>query len=90
MQGLQMVEKGTNRVILLASHTPGQNDSSPPVPIRYANDLDIAADGTVYFSDSQAFGPVINAAGFFDTLAACILGLAQAGAWCCFPLQRNT
>ena len=70
-----MVEKDTHRIVLLASHAP--TASGDLTPIRYANDLDIAADGTIFFTDSQEFGPVLNAAGFFDTLQACILGVLQ-------------
>lgn len=79
LQGLQLVEKDTYRVILLASHAPSSNASAKPVAIRYANDLDIASDGTVFFTDSQALGPVLNPDGFYDTLVACILGLLQVG-----------
>ena len=78
-----MVEKDTYRVIMLASHTSGPLGAGRPTPISYANDLDIGPDGTIYFTDSQAFGPVLNALGFYDTLAACILGLAQARALLC-------
>ena len=31
-------------------------------PITYANDLDIAADGTIYFSDSTCIPPALNQA----------------------------
>ena len=77
-QGLQMVEKDTHRVILLASHTPAPPGSaSSPVPIRFANDLDISRNGTVFFTDSQPFGPTLNAQGSYDALASTIVGIAQ-------------
>lgn len=79
MQGLQAVEAGTNKVVLLASHAPAADAASPPEAIRYANSLVIAANGTIYFTDSQSFGPVLNKAGYFDTLDACLVGLLQVG-----------
>ena len=50
----------------------------PASPIPYANDLDIAPDGTIYFTDSSHFGPALHPQlGFFDTLRACVLTMAQ-------------
>ncbi|KAK9790517.1 hypothetical protein WJX73_005962 [Symbiochloris irregularis] len=75
--GLQMVEKDTWKVVLLASHAPAADGAGRLEAIRYANDLIIGPNGTIYFTDSQNFGPVLNKAGFFDTLDACMLGLLQ-------------
>lgn len=78
-QGLQLVEQGTGQVVLLASHTTANSthDEAPAVPIRFANDLHIASDGTIFFSDSQSFPPALNAKGYFDVMQACVVGLAQ-------------
>ena len=38
--------------------------------IKYANDLDIASDGTIYFSDSSVVSPSRSANGKCDTYAA--------------------
>lgn len=62
-----MLEKDTLRPTILTSQ-----DSSG-TPIRYPNDLHIAPDGLIYFSDSSAIGPALNAQGFYDTLWAYIL-----------------
>jgi sugar lactone lactonase YvrE len=57
--------------------TPGPPSLSP---ILYANDLDIdPVDGSVYFTDSAAIAPVLNGAGFTDTLRAYLLSLFQGG-----------
>lgn len=61
----------TGAVTVLADRT---DDGSP---IRYANDLDIADDGTIYFSDaSTKFGARDNG----GTLPASILDLMEHGA----------
>ena len=50
----------------------------PAVPINYANDLDVAPDGTVYFTDCSHMAPAYSKAlQAYDTLAACLLTLAQ-------------
>lgn len=55
-----MLEAGSGRVILLTSKISSDSDLDPGTPIAFANDLDIAADGTVYFSDSSAIPPARN------------------------------
>ena len=62
-----MLEKDTLLPILLTSQ------DSDGRPIRYPNDLHIAPDGLIYFSDSSAIAPALNAQGFYDTLWAYIL-----------------
>jgi sugar lactone lactonase YvrE len=64
--GLQMVERdGT--VTLLTDSIDGRM-------IRYADDVDVAADGSVYFSDaSSKFGPMDTT----DTMAASILEIME-------------
>lgn len=66
-----MLEKDTLRPIILTSQ-----DSSGQ-PIRYPNDLHIGIDGMIYFSDSSAIAPALNAQGFYDTLWAYILTQLQ-------------
>ncbi len=65
-QGLICVEAHTYRVSVLANQVPSA--VGPPTPINYANDLDIASDHTVYFTDCSAIPPAINAQGFYDTM----------------------
>lgn len=77
LQGLHLLEKDTGRNILLTTEAPISKEGSKLTPIRYANDLDIAADGTIFFSDSCDVAPAMNAAGFYDTMATYILNLAQ-------------
>ena len=50
----------------------------PATPINYANDLDIAPDGTVYFSDCSHIKPAFDKQlRYYDTLSACLSTLAQ-------------
>ena len=52
----------------------------PAVPIKYANDLDIAPDGTVYFTDCSHIAPPLNPVlRFYDTLRAFVLTMAEVG-----------
>lgn len=68
-RGLLQID-GAGQVTVLADKT--ENGS----PIRYANDLDVATDGTIYFSDaSTKFGSEANG----GTLPASILDLMEHG-----------
>ena len=77
LQGLEQVRKGASKVTPLTTRT-SKAGQVPASPIPYANDLDLAPDGTIYFTDSSHFGPVPSPqGGFFDTLRACVLTMAQ-------------
>lgn len=77
MQGLQVVEKDTGKVVLLSSLAPVSPGSSKTTPVHYANDLTIASDGGIYFTDSTDIPPALNAAGFYDTMASYLLTMIQ-------------
>lgn len=47
-----MVEAATNRVVVLTNRVSHSSPLEPDSPIIYANDLDVAADGAVYFTTS--------------------------------------
>ena len=68
--GLVRLDRTTRTVTLLASV-----DGEEGAPILYANDLDIAADGSIFFTDSVAHPPARNRAGFYDTMAAYVLSV---------------
>ena len=70
-----MLEKDSNRLVLLATEAP--NGSGQLTPIRYANDLAVTKDGIIYFTDSTSISPAINAQGFYDTMASFILSFFQ-------------
>ena len=77
LQGLDKIAKGTTKVTTLTTRT-SKAGQIPASPIPYPNDLDVAPYGTIYFSDSSHFGPVLQPKlGFFDTMGACVLTLAQ-------------
>lgn len=52
LQGILMLEKDTHRVIVLTNRVSKSSPLDPDTPIIYANDLDVAKDGTVYFTTS--------------------------------------
>ncbi|KAK9832113.1 hypothetical protein WJX81_008412 [Elliptochloris bilobata] len=76
--GLVKVELASRIVTLLTSRVDDADASAPGSDIHYANDLDIAPDGKVYFSDSaHGVWPVRNRYGFYDTMQAYVLTLFQ-------------
>lgn len=42
----------SRQVELLSNRVSSSSAMQPDTPITYANDLDIASDGTIYFTDS--------------------------------------
>lgn len=91
-QGLIMLEADTNRVVLLTNHVSSSSSIQPNTPITYTNDLDIASDGTIYFTDSVDVHPHRNAqhinhvthiistkgvSGYYDTVKGWAVGMLQ-------------
>ena len=70
VQRLVMVEKGTNTV-------SDDSPTDPGVVLNYANDVDIAQDGTVYLSTSSEIPVVPNKFGFHDTFSTFSLTMLQ-------------
>ena len=82
LKGLLRVQltSGSIEVVSNAINDAFASEGSPPIPINYANDLDVARDGTVYFTSSTV-GPVArNALGFFDTMHSCLLSMLRGAA----------
>lgn len=94
LQGLIMLEAGTNRVVLLTNHVSSSSAIQPNTPLTYTNDLDIASDGIIYFTDSVDVSPHRNAQhsnsvkhivsikglpGYYDTVKGWAVGMLQVG-----------
>jgi len=85
-----MLEKGSGKVALLVTEAPDARGNM--TPIRYANDLAVAGDGSIYFTDSTVIPPAINSQGFYDTMASFILAFFQvsySNALSCFSAQKD-
>lgn len=52
-----MLEKDSNRVVILTNRVSKSSPIDPDTPIIYANDLDVAKDGTIYFTTSVNIHP---------------------------------
>ena len=72
-----MLEKESGKLLLLATEAPTSKGGSDLAPIRYADDLVIASDGSIYFTDACDIPSALNAAGFYDTMASFILSAFQ-------------
>lgn len=77
MQGLTTLEKATGKLVILSNQVSADSPLSPGVNTNYANDLDIAKDGTVYFTTSTDKPAIPNLAGFQDTFHTFVLELLQ-------------
>ena len=77
LQGLVMLERETGKVVILTSQVSDDSPKAPGSVINYANDVDIAKDGTVYFTTSVDIPVVPNVLGFWDTFAVFSLTMLQ-------------
>lgn len=92
LKGLIMYNMTSKQVQLLTNRVSSSSRLQPGSLINYANDLDIAADGTIYFTDSVNISPHRNAqhtnnvthivtirgeSGFYDTFKGWALGMLQ-------------
>ena len=91
MQGLVMLEKGSKKVVLLTSRVSSDDPIDPDSTIDYINDVTVASDGIIYFTDSvQGIMPRRNKQGFWDTMEAYLLTLFQVGKNLVSPEERNS
>lgn len=83
MQGLTKLEKETNNLVLLAVGVAPECscDSSMESPIRFVEDLAIASDGTIYFTDATDVPLALD----LDVLRAVELTVFQASS----PLKSH-
>lgn len=87
-----MLEAETGHVVLLSNRVSASSPLQPHTPLTYTNDLDIAADGTIYFTDSVEIPPHRNAQhrndvqhivsilglpGYYDTVKGWAYGMLQ-------------
>jgi len=75
LKGLVRVDLPTGTMSILSNRI-----SASGKPFHYANDLDVALDGTVYFSSSTQGTVARNAEGFYDTMQSYLLQLVRGDA----------
>lgn len=69
-RGLVSIDTNTRRLEVLAA----ADDASPsPQPILFCDDVEVARDGTVYFSDAADMAPYLNSRGHWTTMEASML-----------------
>ncbi len=81
LKGLVRVELATGAVTILSNWVGRAGGAGGGAPVHYANDLDVARDGVVYFSSSTSMPVTLNARlGFYDTMRAYTLNLLRGDA----------
>ena len=82
LKGLLRVElEPAGKITVLAnSLSPSSSGAGPQLGgnshiINYANDLDVASDGTIFFSSSTASSIAEHPAGFYDTMRSFLLNM---------------
>lgn len=78
---LQLASPGdaqSQRLLLLTGRVSDESPLSAGYPIEFANSLDVAADGTVYFTSSTDVVPYRTASGYWETSDSVFVSLAKA------------
>lgn len=75
LKGLLRLDLATGGLRVLANRATDTGE-----PVNYANDLDVAGNGTVYFTSSTAGSVALNAAGFYDTMRSYLLSSLRGDA----------
>ncbi|GAX85618.1 hypothetical protein CEUSTIGMA_g13033.t1 [Chlamydomonas eustigma] len=75
LKGLLSVETGFKRFHILANRVSLNSAIDPGSIITYANDLDIASDGKVFFSDSLNISTALNRENYYDSFWSFLLSL---------------
>jgi len=70
MKGLLQVDVNTGAVSILAAKVSNTSPISPGAPLRFVDDLDIASDGTIYFSDASDQWVELDTHGVSDSMLA--------------------
>lgn len=78
-QGLIKVDRHSRRASILAARVSPGAGKHARSPLMLTDDLDIAGDGTVYFSDATAFPPPRKADGSYDAMAPSVQTLLEVG-----------
>ena len=63
------MDRASRRASILAARVSPGAGPHARTPLMLTDDLDIARDGTVYFSDATAFAPPRAADGTYDAMA---------------------
>lgn len=79
MQGLYKIEKETKRVIQLAARISPESAIGNGTEILFANAVDIAKDGTIFFSDATNIPPFRIGKHRWDGFAPSTLNAFQVG-----------
>lgn len=74
LKGLLRVDLATGGIEVLSNRVTGGE------PLHYVNDVDVAKDGTVYFSSSTEGSVGLHASGFYDTMRSFTLNWLRGDA----------
>ena len=80
LQGLVLVHATNGLSTVLTKRVSPSASEQPGSEIIFADDLDVAADGTVYFSTLTDVPPIPGPTGEYDALKPCVLNVMQVGA----------
>ena len=76
-QGLILVNATSGLTTILANRVSPSSSKHPGAEIIFADDLDVASDGTVYFSTMTDIALPRGASGHYEAMPPCVLNIMQ-------------
>ena len=84
VQGLVSVSKASGLTAIVAKRVSPSACKRPGLTLNFADDLDVASDGTVYFSTLTDVPLIPTRTGEYDALKPCVLNVLQVSVnFCC-------
>lgn len=80
IKGLVSVSKASGLTAIVTKRVSPSASKRPGLELNFADDLDVASDGTVYFSTLTDVPLLPSRTGEYDALKPCVLNVLQGGA----------
>jgi len=77
-----LVNGSSGLTTILSKRVSPSATKMPGSELIFADDLDVASDGTVYFSTLSDVPPIPSATGEYDPLSPCVLNIAKVSVKC--------
>ena len=77
VQGLVSVSKASGLTAIVTKRVSPSASKRPGLELNFADDLDVASDGTVYFSTLTDVPLLPSRTGEYDALKPCVLNVLQ-------------
>ena len=87
-QGLILLNATSCQTSILANRVSPTSPKNPGAELIFSDDLDVASDGTVYFSTMTDIPLAKGPTGQYDAMSPCVLNIMQVSSLHCFQASK--